>query len=44
MNMTRRRSLKDFQIFLKVLEVYGMGYEDDVDKLRYNLDRANYSH
>jgi hypothetical protein len=26
----------DFQIFLKVLEVYGIGYLDDVDKDKYN--------
>lgn len=26
----------DFQIFLKVLEVYGTGYLDDVDKNKYN--------
>ena len=28
---------KEFRIFLQMLEVYGGGYNDDVDYFRYNL-------
>lgn len=42
-NMTRLRSLKDFQLFLKVLEVYGVGYEDDINH-NLNIDRAKVTH
>lgn len=34
-NGQRGRSFRDFQIFLKVLELYGTGYEDDIDKVKY---------
>jgi hypothetical protein len=35
-NGQRGRSFRDFQIFLKVLELYGAGYEDDIDKIKYS--------
>ena len=34
-NNTKKRSFADFQIFLKVLEVYGAGYPDDIDRSKY---------
>jgi len=36
-------SFKDFITFLQILEVYGSGYEDDVDLVRYNRIN-NYTH
>ena len=30
-NLTRHRKLSEFQTFLKVLETYGVGYEEDTN-------------
>lgn len=43
LNGQRTKSIIDFQIFLKVLEVYGSGYPDDIDKVKYN-NRQNLNH
>lgn len=40
---SRKRSFKDFQIFLKALEVYGFGYFDDVNRSK-SPNRADLSH
>lgn len=37
------RQFEDFQLFLKVLEIYGCGYFDDIDRNNYNR-RLNISH
>lgn len=42
-NLTRKRDEKDFQIFLKVLEIYGVGYEDDINQ-HSNIDRGRFTH
>lgn len=34
LNNTRIKSFNDFQIFLKVLEIYGVGYNDDIDRVK----------
>jgi hypothetical protein len=36
LNGNRPKEFKDFSIFLKALEVYGTGYNDDIDKVKYN--------
>lgn len=35
-NGTRNYGFTEFQIFLKNLEVYGVGYYDDIDRSKYN--------
>ncbi len=42
-NTTRTRKYNDFQTFLKTLEVYGCGFLDDIDKVKYR-DRNTKSH
>jgi hypothetical protein len=37
LGITRVPSFREFTLFLKSLEVYGSGYQDDVDYLKYNL-------
>eukprot|EP00347_Sterkiella_histriomuscorum_P023629 403333935 len=44
LNMTRLRKFDEFQTFLKVLEVYGVGYEDDISQDKQNLDRSTFTH
>ena len=40
---SRKRSFKDFQVFLKALEVYGIGYNDDVTRSK-TPNRGDTSH
>lgn len=35
-NSSRQYKFRDFQIFLKVLEVFGTGFNDDIDRVKYN--------
>jgi pimeloyl-ACP methyl ester carboxylesterase len=42
-NAQKGRCFGDFQIFLKVLEVYGCGHNDDIDKVKYN-NRQHITH
>jgi len=34
--ITRKPEFKEFVTFLQVMEVYGSGYSDDVDYIKYN--------
>ncbi len=43
MNSTRYATFDEFRIMLKVLEIYGCGYFDDIDKTHYNR-RLQLSH
>eukprot|EP00347_Sterkiella_histriomuscorum_P024303 403331600 len=43
LNLSRTRSIQDFRIFLQVLEVYGVGYNDDIERTKYS-QRATLSH
>lgn len=43
LNGQKPKSYRDFSIFLKVLEVYGVGYLDDIDRVKYN-NRQNITH
>lgn len=36
MGITREPKFWEFRTFLEVMEVYGSGYQDDVDYSRYN--------
>jgi hypothetical protein len=42
-NSSRSYRFSDFQIFLKNLEVYGTGHNDDIDRVKYN-NRQNFTH
>ncbi|CDW86706.1 UNKNOWN [Stylonychia lemnae] len=42
-NKSRIRSFREFQIFLQTLEVYGVGYPDDIDRAKY-ANRAVITH
>jgi hypothetical protein len=35
-NGSRNYGFADFQTFLKTLEVYGVGHNDDIDRSKYN--------
>ncbi|CDW82564.1 UNKNOWN [Stylonychia lemnae] len=43
LNNTKERSIEEFQIFLQVLEVYGVGYEDDIIQEKI-IDRSQITH
>lgn len=43
LGITRVPAYKEFKAFLQVMEVYGCGYLDDVDYLKYSL-RQKVSH
>lgn len=42
-NASRKRCINDFRMFLQVLEVYGVGYLDDIDKVKYS-NRSKITH
>jgi len=33
----RKTSFNEFQLMLQMLEVYGAGYTDDIDPIKYNV-------
>jgi hypothetical protein len=43
LGINRKPSFEEFQLFLQTMEVYGSGYDADVDYLKYNM-RASESH
>lgn len=36
LGISRKASIEEFRTFLKVMEVYGCGYDNDVDSVKYN--------
>ena len=37
LGINRKTSFADFQLFLQTLEIYGSGYEDDIDDANYKI-------
>ena len=37
LGINRKTSFSDFQLFLQTLEIYGSGYEDDIDDANYKI-------
>lgn len=43
LGITRYPAFKEFVTFLQVMEVFGSGYHDDIDYIKYNV-RQNQTH